>query len=298
MKQLVKDAALEFAKRSSSVRNIARYIVKNTAAPSARRDTYEYLREKFIGNGKGHAVDDEQREEIVSRFERIDREVKIATSPTDGLFMAEMLLNMDAEGEIVECGCFNGGSSAKLSIIAHLLGQKFTIFDSFAGLPEVDPYFLRDQHCRRNEEWMTDWTSGSYAARLDEVRANVARYGEASVTSQVEGWFEDTMTDQNLPAKIAFAFVDVDLANSARDCFVPIWPRLDEQGIFVTHDTAYLKVMQEFYRKELWTEKFKTMPPILFGAGYGLCNESPHIGYMVKGEALQPDYLKLLTIDK
>ncbi len=300
MKEIFKSAVLAVAKRSALIRSVARFVTHNTSTPSVARvrDTYAYLREKFIANGKGHAIGDEQREEIVARFERIDSEIEIGTSPTDGLFLAEMLLNMEADGEIIECGCFNGGSSAKISIIAHALGRKFTIYDSFEGLPEVDEEFLRDQHCRRSEEWITDWSSGRYAARLDQVRANIAMYGEASVASQVEGWFENTLTQENLPEKISFAFVDVDLANSARDCFVSIWPLLDDQGIFVTHDTAYIKVLQEFYRVELWRDKFKSIPPILFGAGFGLCNESPHIGYMVKGVNLTPDYLKRLTIDK
>lgn len=77
-----------------------------------------------------------------------------------------------------------------------------------------------------------------------------------------------------------------------------LWPRLSEKGVYVTHDTAYIKVLQELYDPGLWRDTFRTIPPILFGAGYGLCNDSPHIGYMVKGESLSPDYLKSLTIDK
>jgi hypothetical protein len=57
----------------------------------------------------------------------------------------------------------------------------------------------------------------------------------------------------------------VDLASSARECFVALWPRLSECGVFVTHDTAYLKVLQEFYNRDLWQNRFKEMPPILRG---------------------------------
>ena len=256
------------------------------------------MRDRFISNGKNHDFGESIRSEIVSRFKRIDREVPIATTPTDGLLLAEMLLNMEAEGTLIECGCYAGGSSAKLSVISKLLNRELIVFDSFEGLPVVKEYYLRDQHCRQSDDWVTDWTKGRYAVRLDEVRSNIERYGELSVCRFVKGWFNETLTNENLPERIAFAFADVDLANSARDCFVAVWPRLSEKGIYVTHDTAYIKVLQELYNPELWREEFKSIPPILFGAGYGLCNESPHLGYMVKGDSLTPDYLKSLTIDK
>jgi hypothetical protein len=106
------------------------------------------------------------------------------------------------------------------------------------------------------------------------------------------------LNDANMPPQLALAFVDVDLANSARDCFVALWPRLSEAGVFATHDAAYIKVLQQFYDPELWTQTFKSIPPILFGAGFGLCNGAPHLGYMVKGQSLSAGYLKSLTIDK
>lgn len=294
MKQLVKRTILGVAHRSQLVRKVAAFIVDETMT----KDTYVYLRYRFISNGKNHDFGESIRSEIVSRFKRIDREVPIGTTPTDGLLLAEMLLNMEAEGMLIECGCYAGGSSAKLSIISKLLNRELIVFDSFEGLPVFKEYYLRDRHCRRSDEWVPDWTTGKYAARLDEVRNNIERYGELSVCRFVKGWFNETLTNENLPERIAFAFADVDLANSARDCFVAVWPRLSEKGIYVSHDTAYIKVLQELYNPELWREEFKSIPPILFGAGYGLCNESPHLGYMVKGDSLTPDYLKSLTIDK
>ena len=298
MKQLIKSAILGVANRSRAVRQTAAFIVRQASDGSDSRDGYGYLKQKFIANGVNSSFGTPIRSEMVRRFERIDKDVPMGTTATDGLFLAEMLLNMEADGSIIECGCYAGGSSAKLSIVAKLLGRKLTVFDSFEGLPVVEERYLRDQHCRRSDEWVTDWKAGRYAARLDEVQGNIERYGEISVCSFVKGWFNETLTDKNLPQKIAFAFTDVDLANSARDCFRAIWPRLTRQGIFVTHDTSYIKVLQEFYNPEVWADEFKSMPPILFGAGFGLCNSSPHIGYMVKGDSLSPEYLKSLTIDK
>jgi len=295
MQEIVKRALIAAGRRSTLVSRAAALIARSDPRCP---DTYPYLRDKFLANGALHQVDRNTRLEIVQRFEQIDRCVPIGTTPTDGLLLAEMLLNVDASGAVVECGCYAGGSSAKLSIVAKLLGREMVIFDSFEGLPSVEPYYLRDQHCRRSEQWVTDWTAGRYAGRLEEVRGNLGRFGELSPCTFIKGWFNETLTDQNLPAPIALAFVDVDLASSARECFVALWPRLSGRGVFVTHDTAYLKVLQEFYDRNLWQNRFKEMPPILFGAGYGICNDSPHLGYMVKGECLPIEYLKGLTLDK
>ncbi len=296
MKQLIKRAILGLANRSTLLRRVAAFVAANASTGSASRDTYRYLKEKFIENGLKHEFDKSARTQLVSRFERIDREVQIGTTPTDGLFLAEMLLNVDAEGAVVECGCYAGESSAKLSILARLLEKELIVFDSFEGLPVVEQQFAHDQHCRRS--WSADWWVGRYAAGMDEVRDNIERHGEISVCKFVKGWFKETLVDVNLPKSAALVFADVDLATSARDCFVATWPIVSGKGIYVTHDVAYIGVLQELLGPGLWKEKFKTVPPILFGAGYGLCNQSPHLGYMVKGDRLPASYLNSITIDK
>lgn len=306
MNNKVKNLVVRTMRKSHLIKKIAHLIVaqesvysppvENASLPA--RDSYQYLKHKFIQNGNDHLVKQSERARIVERFEMIDAHIPMATTATDGLFLAELLLNMQAGGAIIECGCYAGGSTAKLSIIAKHLDRSLIVFDSFEGLPVVEQKYLRDQHCRRSDAWVTDWAAGRYAARLDEVKDNIKKLGEPSVCKFVKGWFSETLTDENLPGQIAFAFADVDLANSARDCFASLWPRLSDGGIFVTHDTAYIKVLQELYNPELWSKQLHAIPPILFGAGFGLCNESPHMGYMVKGNFLSPEYLKKLTIDK
>ena len=302
MKSILKSAILSIARNVKSVRTVARFISSSIEeaeqANRAPRDTYPYLKRCFIANGQNHQVDVEARTELIRKFELIDEDIDIASSPTDGLIMAEILLNIEASGSIVECGCFTGGSTAKLSLIAKELGTNLVVFDSFEGLPEVTNEFIRDHHCRRSENWITDWTAGRYEGRIELVQSNVEKYGDFSRTQLVKGWFNETLRSPNLPEEVIFAFCDVDLANSARDCLTGIWPHLSEKGVFTTHDTAYIKVLQEFYKPKLWREEFKAIPPILFGAGFGIYDSSPHLGYMVKGEDLSPEYLKSLTIDK
>ncbi len=87
----------------------------------------------------------------------------------------------------MECGCYAGGSTAKLSIVAKALGKRVLVFDSFEGLPSVDTHNIRDVDARRAESWVTDWTAGRYATRLDEVKEHVSQYGEIDICTFVQG---------------------------------------------------------------------------------------------------------------
>jgi O-methyltransferase len=252
----------------------------------------------FLKNGETSRYDRSVRASILERFKRIDGEMNIRTTPTDGLFLAEALLSIECPGAVVECGCFNGGSTAKLSIVAKITDRPFFVFDRFEGLPEVDAYNTHDLHARRSLEWVAErhWKVGQYAAALDIVKANIERWGEASVCTFVKGWFSETL-EIGLPPQIAFAFTDVDLPTSARECLLHIWPRLSDGGAFFSHDIAYIKVLQALYDSHLWRDVFREHQPVFFGAGYGMCDSSPHLGFAVKGQ-VTADYIKSLTYEK
>ena len=67
---------------------------------------------------------------------------------------------------MVEAGCWQGGSTAKFSIICRIMGFPLYVYDSFQGVEPTD-----------QEGW--DF-SGEYAASLPTVEANLRRYGEAA----------------------------------------------------------------------------------------------------------------------
>jgi O-methyltransferase len=291
MKNLAKKLTLYLA-RVPGVPAAAHYITTRTK----HKGTYPYYRELFINNGRNSPYDSTVRTDIVRRFEQIHAAVPTASTPTEGLILAEGLLSMEAPGDIVECGCFAGGSSAKLSIIAKLRGKRLIVCDSFEGLPEGGEVPV---HARRKVEDVTEnWVAGDYSVGLEGVRRNIEKYGEPTVCSFVKGWFNQSLTSANLPETVAAAFVDVDLHSSAVDCLLGLWPRLANGGIFYSHDTAFITVLQHLLNEDLWRNKLKSFPPIFFGAGFGVCDQAPHLGYMVKGADVSAAYLKNLTLDK
>jgi O-methyltransferase len=259
-------------------------------------NSYDTLKRRFVENGHVSKWDARVRESIVARFEEIHRAVPKFTKPMDGLVMAEALLSMEADGAIVECGCYAGSSTAKLSVVAKIIGKPLYVFDSFEGLPTTTEADGTDFHSRLDQK--SKWVPGTYGIGLAGVKANVERYGEPSVCTYHKGWFSDTLTPENLPEKIAFAFTDVDLASSARDCIRAIWPRLSQKGVYFSHDVAFIKVLQALLDERLWRDELGEFPPILFGAGYGIRDAAPHLGYMVKGSTLPPEYLNKLTLEK
>lgn len=262
--------------------------------------TYENYKLAFLRNATSSGeVTYEARLKLVEQFEAVDKNVTSATTPTDGLIMAEALISLgkDIPGEIVECGCFAGASTCKLSLIAELMGKTLFVLDSFEGLPEVDDWNRHDIHSRRSTGWVKPWLGGRYSVGYDMVVRNLVTYGSSSVCTLVKGWFSEQFFNENLPDKISFAFVDVDIPSSAKDCLVSIWPRLSDGGIFFSHDVAYIKVLQTLHDKNLWNDILEDFPPVLFGAGFGYGEHSPHLGFMVKGNR-SAEYIKGLMLDK
>ena len=253
---------------------------------------------RFSSKTEKSAYGEKIRRDIVERFEVIDRRVAISTSKTDGLFLAEALLSVAVNGgEVVECGCYAGGSTAKLSIVSKITGRSLRVFDSFAGLPHADPDDKRDFNVRESQAWMSEWTEGHYAGTLQTVQRNVERYGEPSVCRYYPGWFDATLTCENLPESIAFAFADVDLATSARTCLAALWPRLCEKAVYFSHDVSFIKALEAILDSNLWHDLLGECRPIVFGAGYGMGDGSPELGFFLKGSA-SPEYINSLTLSK
>lgn len=257
---------------------------------------YAAVRNLFLTPSNATVRQLEIRNEIVERFERIDREVDIKSSPVEGLHLAEAALSVECEGAFVECGCYTGGSTAKLSILADVTGRELVAFDSFEGLPVPHQSEKVDKHMRGKVELEHEWASGEYSGSFDTVKNIVSKYGNISSCRFVKGWFENTLA-AHLPQPISLAFVDVDLASSASDCIRNIWPRLARSGIFFTHDVSYVKVLQCLMSESLWRDEFREHPPILYGAGFGLGDAAAHIGFAIKGNN-DANYIKAITLSK
>ena len=185
--------------------------------------------------------------------------------PTGTSFKAHLAMALkiletppETEGDVVECGTWKGGSAANLSLVCKRVGRKLVICDSFEGLPEGDP--------RDNEAKF--YKKGDYSGTLEEVKANLARYGAIECCEFNRGWFSDTLPKLNRP--ILLAFLDVDLEASLETCVRNIWPLLVPHGYIFTDECVGLNYCALFFSEKWWQETFDQKPPGLIGAGTGL----------------------------
>lgn len=157
------------------------------------------------------------------------------------------------EGDFVEMGCYRGDTSILLAEILReaqngryrekgtsendfddknknkVSGEKMKklwLYDSFEGLPEKGE---ADESAAGVE-----FQKGALAASKRELKARFLRSG-LPVPKIVKGWFNELMSE-DLPERIAFAFLDGDLYESIRDCLQLVGPKMASGGMILVHD--------------------------------------------------------------
>lgn len=171
----------------------------------------------------------------------------------------------DVIGDIIECGTWQGGSAANLSLVCKLVGRKLIIFDSFEGLPIGHP-----------DDRQGFYETGDYCGSLEDVKKNIERYGAIEVCEFVKGWFDTTLPDLDRP--VLLAFIDVDLELSLETCVRYIWPNLVEKGYIFIDEYVGIDYCAIFWSEEYWKRYFNRTPPGLIGAGVGLPLGEYYIG--------------------
>lgn len=194
--------------------------------------------------------------------------IRTGTSYKSHLAMALKILETPPEvpGVIMECGTWKGGSAANLSLVCRIVGRRLKIYDSFEGLPAGEPGDREAKH----------YSGGDYCGSLEEVKANVARYGSMECCDFIQGWFKDTLVHLDFP--ILLAFFDVDLEASLETCVRCVWPNLVERGYIFIDEVVGVDYCALFYSETYWSRYFKRTPPGLIGAGSGLPLGEYYIG--------------------
>ncbi|MEM9255606.1 MAG: TylF/MycF/NovP-related O-methyltransferase [Pseudomonadota bacterium] len=212
------------------------------------------------------------------RFMRNFHKIRSGTSWRAHLVMAMRVLETppDVEGCIVECGCWKGGATVNLSLIAAITGRTLKVYDSFEGLPppeKGDPVAER--------AFKNGFVAGAFSGSLDEVKGNVERLGDISVCEFHRGWFADTLPHHDGP--IALAFWDVDFYASLHDCLINLWPWIVEDGYVCMDEYRNVPYCSVFYSEKYWDKYFSTVPPGLVGIGTGVQVGMVYTDHTLKG---------------
>jgi O-methyltransferase len=205
------------------------------------------------------------------------RSVFTGTSYKAHLAMAAKLFEIppEVEGDVVECGCFFGGSTSNLSLACKIAGRKLYVYDSFEGLPAPT----------EGDKYATDSTEGFLAADIDRVKKTVARLGAVEVCEFRKGWFEDTLPHHDRP--VVLCFLDVDYQASLRDCVLNLWPLLTDQGYVFIDEYVLVDYCALFFSERFWKQHFDRDPPGLIGAGTGVGVGEFYMGPRYERFALQ-----------
>ena len=192
------------------------------------------------------------------------------------------------EGDVVECGCFEGGSTVALSLACALTGRRLFVCDSFEGLPPPREDEVIDAH--PIHETYYEWKAGEFRSErgLEGVRENVRRHGDLDACHFVVGLYCDTLQHLDTNA-IVLVFEDADLASSVEDCLLHLWPKLQPGCKFYCHEPWSIQVVALFYDRIWWRDHMQSTPPGFFGSGGGVdyALSSSNMGFATKFDAAQ-----------
>jgi O-methyltransferase len=223
----------------------------------------------FIFNGTKSPTSFGTRLALVAKFYKISYFVDCPHTEHEMISITRQILDLGAAtatasagvpGVIVEAGSFHGGSTTKLSLAAALCGRQLHVFDSFEGMPENSEAHGKSIYGREHH-----FPKGSHAVPFEEVKNNVARYGDTSRVHYHKGFFSDTMPSFHEP--VAAACVNVDLVQSTRDCFHYLYPLLPPGGIIISQDAHFPWIIELFSDNAFWEKELGIKKPAMPGLG-------------------------------
>ncbi len=218
--------------------------------------------------GRQYGVGASKKLALVLRFRRTRKRVQTESQWQEHVELAATLLRIPptAHGDVIECGCFKGGSSVNLSTVCSLVGRRLVICDSFEGLPE--PTSEERMHYSPFTGHYDHYERGRFSASLEEVEGNLTRYGRRDVCDFVVGYFDESLPQVN--RSYVMAFFDADLVESLKPCLLHIWPSLSKGGRIYVHEARSLSLVSIFFDREWWHSNLLAEPPGFVGAGTGL----------------------------
>jgi O-methyltransferase len=219
--------------------------------------------------GKPYQIDRSTKKELVRKIKLINKSIPSGTSWIYHIILATEILKLPAsaslEGHVIECGCWKGASTASLSLICSLAGRKLIVCDSFEGLPDGEDQITRNYPHLRVFGY---YRKGMYEGRLEEVKRNIENFGDISVCEFKVGFFNESL--KTLRSPIVFAFLDVDLTASMKDCIKYIWPFLVDGGCIYTDDSCDMEVVRVWFDEQWWQKEIGEKAPGYVGSGCGL----------------------------
>ena len=133
---------------------------------------------------------------------------------------------LEVPGDFVEMGCYKGDTSLLIAEVLQESDKRLWIYDSFEGLPEK----------RKEDESLLGeaFKGGELYVTKREVKERFLRAG-IKVPVIKKAWFSE-LVNEDLPCKVAFAFLDGDFYESIRDSLAIVGDKMSDGGVIMIHD--------------------------------------------------------------
>ena len=168
--------------------------------------------------------------EMLRMFRRVRRYTGVDVPRLKTLWVLTRLVERRGiPGDIVECGVWNGGTSALMAFASRRSARPVWLFDSFEGFPEPTE---RDRPG-------TGIAVGDWQGSLSRVQQVLAEVGIASSRLRIRpGWFHETFP-ANRVEQIALLHIDADLYESVKLSLETFYDRVAPGGFIVLDDYGY-----------------------------------------------------------
>jgi O-methyltransferase len=162
------------------------------------------------------------------------------------------VLNNNIEGDVVELGCHNGGTSIWIQTLLQLnnSNKKFHVYDSWEGIPDkhekdytinykdsICPQFVGDKLRSVSEMININnnvWIKGTTKTQKENF-INSFTVLNVQLPIVHSGFFNE-INDSEYPDKISFAYFDGDFYSSIIDSFNKVYHKMVPGGIIVIDD--------------------------------------------------------------
>jgi O-methyltransferase len=234
--------------------------------------------------GREYGISRRTKLGLLRKMWRNSQQPGSASTFFEHVFIVTRLLTLprQLEGSVAEFGCYKGFSTASLSAACALTGRRLVVFDSFEGLPPT-------QDIVHNFETgiSVPYAGGQYKGALEEVKANVERFGEVRVCEFVKGYFEDTLPLRSAAEKFVLIFEDADLTQSVRSVLTGTWKKLQPGCTFFCHEARDREVVNIFFDQQWWKATIGEAAPGFIGSGAGIVT-GPDLNSCCLGFTVRP----------
>jgi hypothetical protein len=199
--------------------------------------------------GDIHRHDAVEVEELYRRFvfpglPRDERRARllhelIGTTIGEAIYIIQNLHEgLRVPGDVCEFGVAQGATSRLLASEIMSTDRKLWLFDSFEGLPAPGPQdkLINDIFSLGS----MDKYKGTMASPEAEVRSKLDSISFPSARTKVKkGWVSDSIKSGELPAQVAFAYVDFDFYEPIKDALEFLDGRMPPGGRIVVDDYGF-----------------------------------------------------------